>query len=769
MSFKVLLATTAAAALTLGSTGLFRAWTASTPTASTPESGSNAVVVAAASDRDASESDEVTAALARPLDIQDDAQQDEKKKQTDGTRQPVEVPTKYFLAGRVIDQDGAPVAGATVFVGGRPNPFEGAPNAGLRVLERDEMKRGVVRFDGEFVERDLNKIRREKGQRAEELREHDRDVERVEKAERERQEREEKEARARSTDAGARERTGRTEDEIKERELDEERARLTELEFRAKQQHKFKLRELRYIEGPLEREPRHWAEVDPKLLAERGVVLGRQLVTNADGRFETSFTESQPVYVTIIESIGVHRTASGAWHDRPTQGVVLEVERYPTASVTVWMKDVTTGERRADWTGVMKGGRHYEELPRVKASGWTKEVELRGETPYVFELAVQKPTWAAQTARFELSPGEKKEIEIEVTSGAGYRGVVVDSLHQPIAGAFVYWGELLELRGNTIFGVYDPERAIGAVRTDEAGNFHLPGEAQRISVWHSEFSPASALPLNGQTITLAQRGTIKGAASPPSDDEQHVGEVKRRLAEYNAKRAEFGTKHLPGADVSFGRAILLDSRVRAEVDELGAFTFEDVEAGVHSVAFGERWFTGVHVDPGETVNVTWTDFLPRVHIEVQSNGHRIGDGVSGYVVGLDRIFTLAQFEAEPTDAGQLMFELEWQRPGRYLLYTRSGWITTFDVVANHAIADVGTGELIVHTEPGRHLFLVPENLTTNAIAMRVASIYPKEVGESGSVTWEPIATGNYTVFDRSGAALATIAVTGPGTEHHLSR
>ena len=401
---------------------------------------------------------------------------------------------------------------------------------------------------------------------------------------------------------------------------------------------------------------------------------------------------------------------------------------------------------------------------------WTGTVELRDGKPEEFEVLVQQPGWAKQTVKFELAPGEEKSLELRVESGAGLEGQVVDTGREPIAGALVYWGELREMRDSTLFGAYDPERVHGGVLSDEEGRFHIPGQGQTLSVWHRDYSPASAHPSpaasgsGAATITLAPRGTITGVTPPLPPDAVRPSEL--REVELPTGAPDGRIERLALVD-SLEFMILLDHTRRTEADENGAFTFENVEAGIHGISRGDRGFTGVRVEPGRTTHVTWSDVQPRVEIRVV--GEVEESVLAGMVVGLDSVFTFTPFKAKANDAGELVIALEEARAGSYLLWTMSGSMAHFELTANGAEVDLGAAALTLFAEPGRRLAVVPQAFASDELALSVAKMFARPVPESGEIRWSPLPAGGYVIVEQERGEVGTVEVPVGGAELHLPR
>ena len=296
MSFKTLLALSATAALTVGSTGLFNRWTESPGTESpTAVEGSARVELAANQQSQAGAGTASAEEAVERLASATGTQQDDAS-----PRRAVELPNRPVVRGRVLDQHGEPVASASIFVGGRPHPLGGAPKAGMRIIDDDHP---------------------EVQSRIAQLRDTEEDVE--------------------LTDSVAQKKRKAVERELVGGLLP--------------------VRPEELLEGDLE----PWGELDPKALAQRGIVLGGIFSTDEQGRFEAVLPEPARVFVTLLEDTGLHRSASGVWYDEPPTDALIEARRFPVATVS------GPHDRRHDRQAVRRLGRCFGVRPAAPVADRT--------------------------------------------------------------------------------------------------------------------------------------------------------------------------------------------------------------------------------------------------------------------------------------------------------------------------------------------------------------------------------------------------------------
>jgi RNA polymerase sigma-70 factor (ECF subfamily) len=479
-----------------------------------------------------------------------------------------------------------------------------------------------------------------------------------------------------------------------------------------------------YREEELEEGLGEWAAIDAQRLEKHGAVLGKTVLTDAQGRFEAPVTARTRVYVTLFPEVGVRKVRNGAWHAAPAEGIELRVRRIPCAELAISLTDLSTG-KKLPFVGELHGAEGPLAEWEARDGIVRRKVEVPPEVPNRFRVVVVAPSWARTTHEFSVTPGSENRVEVTVHSGAGLSGEVVDALGLPVPGAFVYWGELLDLRQRSLFRAYEPKRVVGGVRTDAAGRFTLPGTAALVSAWHPEHSPASAAARDAARLVLPPRGAIRGVVL----DEQG----------------------LPAAS----QTVTLDRAREILTDALGAFTFEGVEAGVHGLAVPPERFVGVVVAPGETVEV-----LPEEPIrpsgELKSGGLPLAQPkADGVILGLGRVFGVSEWGHE---GGRL--EAGWVRPGRHLLMSGSGILSVVDVQpGGPASLELGTARVTIErAAPDDPLvYLLPEEASAHPAARHFARHLFDE-REAGRAVFAPLAAGRYVLVVEGREAVLQLEV-----------
>lgn len=452
-----------------------------------------------------------------------------------------------------------------------------------------------------------------------------------------------------------------------------------------------------------------WAAVDAERLKRNGAVLGKAVLTDAEGRFAVSLPAGSRTYVTFLPRLGLHKTANGGWHDLPAEGIELRAQRVPTAELAIHVVDLTTG-KKLPFAGELHAGEHA--LAEWKAEGEVvrRTVELPPGAASLFRVDVVAPVWARTSREFSVQPGRETEIELQVQSGTGLTGQVVDARGVPIEGAVVCWGDELDLRQQrSLFRTYQPRSVPGATCTDATGRFTLPGTAARVSAWHPAHSPASVAAADAARLVLPARGAIRGVV--------------------------LDARGLPSA----GTKLILDRARETATDAQGVYLFENVEAGVHGVGWSER-HVGVVVAPGETMEIAPEEPIePRV--ELTSGGVPFATRrVGGVILGLGRVFSVSEWVSHEgrLDAGSV-------RGGRHLLMSRAGVLTILDVRPEATTIELGTARVTIETErEDPVVYLLPEEASAHPAA-RFFGRRAFEEREGGRVAYGPLPAGRYVI------------------------
>ena len=466
-------------------------------------------------------------------------------------------------------------------------------------------------------------------------------------------------------------------------------------------------------------------------LVEEDLVLGRRFRTDASGRFEARLPESRRVYVNVMRDVGLrNRPEQGTWIETPKQDLALSAQRVPTASVTVTVVEDESGEALRAFELHLSLERHaWARTWEARGRGLETRVELpRGADTLSVELL--EPSWARASARVDLAPGARETVELRLDAGAGFQGRVVDSFGNPVQDAWVFWGEASKLRGRNLFRPFSLERVPHGVRSGIDGSFVLPGAWHEVSAYHADHSPATVATAEGANLVLAERSRIVGYVYDRQGNPRVDSEVS----------LDGGVGTVTGAD--------------------GRYVFENVEAGVHSLRFGDRQWRGITVPPGVTYDVPRAPVFGKVEVEVLSGGLAYEGAMGGVVLGLAEFFTLHEFETE-----QSRLTLHRVLPGDYLLLTRKGHLGRFHVESERSVLELGDADLTVAAEPGTALVLVPAG--SGEVARYWAERMAQEVDPSGRATFAPLVAGRYEVGIRGEGTWRAIEVPGPGTQVQL--
>jgi len=554
-------------------------------------------------------------------------QEKEKRRALEGEKESV---APFLVSGRVVEASGAPIPGATLFVGGQPSPFP---------LRKTDSGMRIFIADG----RDWKPA------------------------------------------------TGEEDD---------------------------------YAEDEMGEGIGEWKQVDEEGLRSRGTLLGRTFRTDDEGRYHIELPEKVRVYLTVLDRPGSHPVSHGGWHNAPAE-VDLLGRTVPTAELELWITDLTTQERLKAFGGTLWRG----EQPIARWGADSEVVQRTIEVPAgaapTYKVVIHEPIWAKTTHEFHPVVGGRNPVEILVQSGEGFRGQVVDALGQPVEGALVYWGDVLDLRSHSLFRPYDTKRVTGAVRTDFEGRFKLPGLAERVSVWHAQHSPASATIMEAALLSLPARATIRG----------------RMLDETGQ----------PAPD----RQIELDRVKKTRTDDTGAFVIEGVEAGVHGLRMGERHFIGLQIAPGETIYVEPIELVERARWPVHSGGVPYhAERTGGVIIGTGRIFSLSEWGLEEGYLGSGRL-----RPERTLAMSNRGLMFFFDAAQDgETVIELGTAKVTLEVPRDMPaVYLLPEEVDQNPVARYWGARFFGE-REGGRVRYGPIAAGSYSVIVHGSGVVGHVTV-----------
>jgi RNA polymerase sigma-70 factor (ECF subfamily) len=479
-----------------------------------------------------------------------------------------------------------------------------------------------------------------------------------------------------------------------------------------------------------------------RFLAEKGALAaGRIYGSMPDGRYWDALPEGSKVYVAAVAGPGIRTTGSGAWHELPAKNVDFTVDVVPTGTLRISVRNKETGEQLPRF--VAEVGRDGEQAVRLQTQEpvVSLPVEIPPDELHRFTVRVLEPLWAKTTVKVDARIDQTVDVELEVDPGLGLRGLVVDASGTPLENAFVYWGDVEEMRPDPMSG-FDPTHVLGGVRSDASGWFQLPGESSPertgVTVWHEQHSSVTVAAAEATFVQLPPRGSIRGRLL---DDEG------RPLA---------------------GRTLHLDRRREVESDANGEFVIDNVAAGLHGLFTrleDKTWYVGVQVTAGEQIAFERKPGIETT-IELRSGGEPFGEKVGGVLIGLTNPFRVAEWGSR----GEPMKRDDLPR-GRHLLLSMTGLICEFDVESPRSSAELGDSDLTVAAEPGTRLFLVPEAYAANKAVGFMADHTARRVPASGELVFAPMNDGRYElhVTGKPNTHPETIKVTidGPGSRFVL--
>jgi len=465
-----------------------------------------------------------------------------------------------------------------------------------------------------------------------------------------------------------------------------------------------------------------WREIDAESARREGLLRGRLVATDDEGRFAVDVPAGASVFARPASRPGLRAgEGQGRWFAAPEAAVEFSVTRLPTSTVDVSVRDLAT---RAPVPG-LRGYWAREGADEVRFDARSGSVE------HTFELApggdplvrfvVETPEWARTEREIALGAG-RSEIVVEVDSGVGLAGSVAAADGTPLAGALVYWGDALRMRRDSPFGAYSPDRVPDAVRTSADGSFQLPGSGTEVTAWHADHSPLTVAPERGTPIRLPARGHVEGVVVDPG-----------------------------GAPVA-GERVSLDGREQAvETDGEGRFRFDAVEAGIHALRSETLRFLVLRVPAGETLVVPELERRD-AHAGVVAFGAPFDGEMGGVGFGLAPVASLFEFgirEAQFTPPPLVA--------GAYVVMGR-GKLAKFE--AGDATLDLGDASLEVRAPAGAAVYLVPE--IDDELVRFYGRILDREV-EPGTRTFSPLQRGRYAIGVHGRGIVTTVDVAGPGT------
>lgn len=454
-----------------------------------------------------------------------------------------------------------------------------------------------------------------------------------------------------------------------------------------------------------------------------------ELVTGADGRFETRLEDAESAVLRVAsvpDSALSVATLEPLTVELPAGSVELVVPDAEWAMVRVRARERDTGTAldrfacsglRRDATVVASAVEGVAELC-LPVHPW--------EQPTEYVVRLEEPRIGAVERALLLSPGESREVVLVHDWLVAASGAVVDSRGRPVAGAAVHPGPPTALRRGGLY--YLPYRVPdSALRTDEGGRFHLVTSQRQLTVYHPDHSPVSVSTSDCDRIVLPARAAIRGTVTGP-------GGLPRE-----------------------GVRVFLDHMAPGGVrtDERGAYLLDGVEAGVHKLQVGERGFK-VELDPGEELVIDVPAGLPVVRCRIESETVAIPDSFSPLVLGTGRECSVI---SRPIHGGEVTFEDVL--PGEYWLVNDAGWLTRMDLSRALVTVRLGEADLVVECDPDHEVHLVPADAPPHVEDL-IRFSARRRVPADGRLEWPSLTPGDYVAVRGDGERLS-VRVDGPGT------
>jgi RNA polymerase sigma factor (sigma-70 family) len=476
-----------------------------------------------------------------------------------------------------------------------------------------------------------------------------------------------------------------------------------------------------------------------------GTFHGRVLtMTDRDGLFETTLSGTSRCFVFLRDTSDpflipwMHYSFTpelweGRWVDLPEENLLFTASRRPSGLVVVNAVDESTGCHLSGftcsfWSAQTKN--YYQSSTKTELLEKRLPVHVGNQVDFQASFSHASLTEDIRQT-FTLHSGELKELTFSVpkTHNVEIRGRVVDSSGWPVEGALVYLGTQVRMRGDEPFKPFRVGRIKDGTRTDDRGDFTLPGWARTVTVWHDDYSPVTVPATGAKRIEIPARGAIEGWL---------VGEA--------------------GVEVG------LDRDRKAIVDEQGRFFFDRVVAGMRGIVLPGKRYVAVAVEPGETARVEMTGLLPEVHLELRAGGE-VWREPPGWLalVGLGDLSTthfIKQKEPGPLPP------LKGVLPGKYLSITRTGQMASVDVDGPLAVADFGRAMVTVRTRKGGRVFIRPAGVHELAALLSVRQIGKPALPSTG-VSFGPLPAGRYDVGIEGKGTFATIDL-GEGEETEIT-
>jgi len=456
---------------------------------------------------------------------------------------------------------------------------------------------------------------------------------------------------------------------------------------------------------------------------------GKTMFSGEDGIFSEKMDDATPVVLHAMpaphfepEPLTPERAPPEAVTP-PAEGVVLRGRSFAVGTVVVRVTDARTGgpiaraqvmvsQPAGSWVGGDASGEPREIVVRFPPDTRQAIVTVKLTHPRTTR-DVSREMWlqAGGTVSLELVyPGPDPDDTTRLA------GSVFDLEGRPVAGARVYAGSQMRMRGDEPFKPFRIERVEDAVKTDDVGAFELSiDEAKVVTVWHPEYSPVTVPVGDAVRIVLPPRATLRG----------RIVDAKGR----------------PAAGIE----VALDRARKATTGEDGRFSFDRVEAGARGLLLPGRYIV-VRVRPGEEAEIEIPAGLPEVSVAFQSGGAPFEvpaeTKYGGLLLGLDRVGGLHPLKVKAGDTSAIAKKV---LPGRYLLLLSSGHVSKVDVDGREAVADFGTAALTVKAPAGTPIYVVPPDAAGELVRLLAGRAVFLDLPETGELRLAPLPAGRWLV------------------------
>lgn len=456
---------------------------------------------------------------------------------------------------------------------------------------------------------------------------------------------------------------------------------------------------------------------------------GRELRTDADGRFAARLAGTTPVEVRIGRAPHYEDPPYDADFEDVVPPAVCDFVVVPRATTELVIRALDLGSRRPlERFRVALRGATAGFRSRLVDRGELEELVPTGDGAQTVTVWLTEPEVDPRPeVLVRLAAGERRVVELALPASDRTVGRVLATDGRPLAGACVWFGRVGD---DEPFEAFDPDTFVG-VRTDAAGWFELPGHGDVVSAWHPEHTATTVARGDCARIELGPRGAIEGFA----------------LDAEGRPRA--------------GLAITLDEARTTHTDAAGRFAFEAVESGPRGLQVeGEQpSYVRVDVEPERTTTVRLAD-RTRATLRVLRAGVPWREPIAAFLVPLGPVGSTREVAATGPD-----LELASIFPGRYLLWTAAGTIAPFTLDGERATVELGAADLTIVAAPGTRIALAPAG--SDALVRLLARRLELDVPKDGRLVVAPLPVGDYELLRAGERQWRPIGVVGSGAEIEL--